>query len=66
MHLGRNITYEYTLSKCPGDHPVLHQGSKLNWKISVGKYKKNEIHRGQLIFHQGAKKKLCLKNAETP
>ena len=27
-------------------------------------YKKKKIHQGQLIFHRGAKRKLCLKNAE--
>ena len=30
----------YTLSKCPGSHPILHRGLKLNSEISVGKYKK--------------------------
>ena len=30
----------YTLSKSPGGHPILHQGLKLNSKISAGKYKK--------------------------
>ena len=29
-------------------------------------YKKNEIHRGQLIFRRGAKQKLRLKNVEVP
>ena len=54
------IPFPNTLSKCPGDHPILHRGSKLNSKISVGKYKKT--HCGQLIFHRGAKLKLCSKN----
>ena len=26
----------YTLSKCPGDHPILHRGLKLNSVISTG------------------------------
>ena len=59
---------QYTVSKCPGGHPILHHELKLNPNISAGKYKKNEVHRdrGQLIFHRGAKQKLCLKNAEIP
>ena len=41
---------------------------KTKSNISAGKYKKKEVRRdrGQLIFHQGAKQKLCLKNAEIP
>ena len=54
-----------TLPKCPGGYPILHRWLKLNSKISVAKYKK-KIHRGQLIFHRGAKQKLCLKYAEIP
>ena len=30
----------HTLSKYAGDHPILHLGLKLNWKISAGKPKK--------------------------
>ena len=52
-----------TLSMCPGGHPILYRGLKLNSKISAGKYKKNQIHWGQLIFHWGSKQKICLKNA---
>ena len=52
--------YQNTLFKCPGDHPILHPGLKLNSNISVEKYKKKKkIHLGQLIFHGGAKQKLC-------
>ena len=38
-----------TLSKCPGGHPILHKGLKLNSKISVGKYSP-----GQVGFLQGS------------
>ena len=38
-----NSNNNNTLSKCPGGHPVLHQGSKLNWKISAVKYKKGKF-----------------------
>ena len=31
----------YPLSKCPGGHPILHRGLKLNSNISAGKYEKN-------------------------
>ena len=44
-------------------------GIKTKFKYFSGemqKKKKNEIQRGQLIFHRGAKQKLCLKNAEIP
>ena len=54
---------ENTLSKCPAGHPVLHRGLKLNSKIVMGQY---NCHRGRLIFHQEAKQKLYLKNAEIP
>ena len=53
----------YALSKCPGGHLFLHRGSE---RFQGGNIKKREIHRGQLIFHRGAKQKLCLKNAEIP
>ena len=33
----------YTLSKCPGGHPILHRWLKLNLKNSAGKYKKIEL-----------------------
>ena len=39
-------------------------GIKLNSNISAGKYKKNQIHRFQSIFHRAAKQKLCSKNLE--
>ena len=39
---------------------------KTKFKISVGKFKKLKIHRGQLIFHRGAKQNLCLKNRDIP
>ena len=54
------------LSKFSGGHLISHRGLKLNSKISAGEYKKNKIHRGQLIFYRGAKQKLCLKYAEIP
>ena len=38
-----------TLSKCPGGHPILHKGLKLNSKISAGKYSP-----GQVGFLQGS------------
>ena len=60
--LMRLLNQKNTLSKTPFDHPILHKGSKLNSKISVGKYKKD--HWCQLVFHRGAKLKLCSKNAE--
>ena len=34
---------EYFLSKCPGGHPILHRGLKLNSKISAKKYKKIKL-----------------------
>ena len=44
----------------------LAPGLKINSNTSAGMYKKNEIHRGQLIFRRGAKQKLRLKNVEVP
>ena len=35
----------YTLFRCPGEHPILHQDLKLNSKISAGKYKKKNSPR---------------------
>ena len=35
--------YQNTLFKCPGDHPILHRGLKLNSNISVEKYKKKNL-----------------------
>ena len=32
-----------TLSKCPGRHPILHGGLKLNSKNSAGEYLKIEL-----------------------
>ena len=55
-----------TLSNCPGGHPILHRGWKLYSTISAGKYEKNQIDWGQLIFHRGNKQTLCLENAEIP
>ena len=34
--------------------------------FTAEKYKTNKIRRGRLIFHLGAKQKLCLKNTEIP
>ena len=58
-------TYK-NLSKCPSGLSNLARGLKLNSKSSEGKYKNNQIHWGQLIFHWVAKQKLCLKNVEIP
>ena len=32
-----------TLSKCPGGHPILHKGLKLNSKISARKYSLEQV-----------------------
>ena len=44
--------YENTLFKCPGDHPILHPGLKLNSNISVEKYKKKNSP-GPVDFPRG-------------
>ena len=59
-------SHQYTLPKCPVGPPTLHQRLKPNSKLSARKFKKNEIHWGQLIFHRGAKQKSCLKKKEIP
>ena len=48
----------YTLSKCPGGHPVLHRGLKLNSKI-LAENLKMLTSPGPGHFHQGSKQKLC-------
>ena len=55
----QKLYFHNTLSKSPDGHPILHWELKLNSNISAGKYRKNEIQREQLIFHRGAKQKLC-------
>ena len=40
-------------------------GIKIKLKDLSRKYKNSEFHQGQLIFYQGAKQKLWLKNGET-
>ena len=52
-----------TLIQQPG-HPV--QVPRWPSIFTPGKYKENQVHRGQLIFHRVAKQKLCLKNLEIP
>ena len=37
------LLHKYTLSKCSGNHAVLHRKLKLDWKISAGKYKKGKF-----------------------
>ena len=45
---------QYTVSKCPGGHPILHHGLKLNPNISAGKYKKmKSIGTGVSWFSTG-------------
>ena len=41
------------LSMCPGGHPILHRGLKLNSKISAGKYKKKSNSLGSVDFPLG-------------
>ena len=52
-----------TLIQQPG-HPV--QVPRWPSIFTPGKYKENQIHRGQSIFHRVAKQKLSLKNLEIP
>ena len=42
---------KYTLSKFPGGHPILHQGLKLNSKISAGNIKKIKFTRTNWFFN---------------
>ena len=41
-------------AKCPGGHPILHQGLKLNSKISVEKYIKKLDSPGPINFPLGS------------
>ena len=51
----------YTLSKSPGGHPILHQGLKLNSKISAWKYKKKLNSPGSVDFPSGSYAKIMIK-----
>ena len=49
-----------TLSKCPSGHPILHQGLKLNSKISAEKYEKNKF-TGPVDLLTGSEAKIMFK-----
>ena len=50
-----------TLPKCPGGHPILHQGLKLNSKISTRKYKKKIKSTGSNGFDIKELRKIVFK-----